>query len=803
MFISENTESVLKPLAIEKLYRVAKPKDLPFRSTKSLKPLTDIVGQERAQEALRFAMSMHDSGYNVYAVGRNGLGKRTMMLRYLNRHAGDAENTYDWCYVANFDEPRSPKVLKLPAGIGQQLKKDAEKLMGRLVKAIPVAFDNDSYYERSEKLKNELAEMQELALQKLSKQAKRKKVALTVSTPGGYRLAALNGADPHTVESFGKLSKEQQDDFEDVIGKMEVKLRGLLRKLSIWEQDYADNQAKLNEEITVGVTGHLIGALKDKYETHSNVVEHLSALQKDIIDNLDIFLEDSEEQAAFAYAALDKKMPRRYQINVLVHHKDKSSPVVVEESPTYHTLFGYVENVTYKGTVFTDFSLIRPGSLHKANGGVLLMDAIKVLEQPYVWDGLKRALRAKALNISSLEREVTLSGTISIEPEPVPMDLKIILFGDRETYLLLQHFDPEFKELFKVTADFENEMPRTERTELQYAKFISSLVHDKGLLHCDQKAVARIIEHSSRQAEDQTKLSLHAADIANLLRESNYWARQANANIIRLGHIEKALDSEDHRSSRIKDSMFETIKNRTTLMDTSGSVVGQMNALSVLSTGGYEFGMPNRITATCRYGDGDIIDIERDAKLGGTIHSKGVMILSSYLASVFAKREPMHLSASITFEQSYGEVDGDSASLAELCALISSLSEVPLRQDLAMTGSVNQFGEVQPVGGLNEKIEGFFDTCEIRGFTGTQGVILPSTNVHNLMLDKRVIEAVKKGNFNVYSVKNVSEALFLLTGLRSGNANKEGRYPKNTIYGKIQSLLDELRDDSEEEGEEE
>lgn len=801
MFTPQITGSVLKPLAIEKLYRVAKPKDLPFRSTKSLKPLTDIVGQERAQEALRFAMSMHDSGYNVYAVGRNGLGKRTMMLRYLNRHASDGQNTYDWCYVANFDEPRSPKVLKLPAGIGQQLKNDIEKLMGRLVKSIPVAFDNDSYYERSEKLKNELAEKQELALQKLSKQAKRKKIGLTVSTPGGYRLAALNGVEPHTVESFAKLSKEQQDDFEDVIGKMEVKLRGLLRKLSIWEQEYADNQAKLNEEVTLSVTSHLIGALNEKYDAHGNVLEHLVALQKDIIDNLEIFLEDGEEQAAFAYAALDKKMPRRYQVNVLVHHKDKSSPVVVEESPSYHSLFGYVENVTYKGTVFTDCSLIRPGSMHKANGGVLLMDAIKVLEQPYVWDGLKRALRAKALNISSLEREMTLSGTISIEPEPVPMDVKIILFGDRETYLLLQHYDPEFKELFKVTADFENEMPRTERTELQYAKFISSLVHDKDLLHCDQKAVARIIEYSSRQAEDQNKLSLHAADIANLLRESNYWARQANSTMIRLGHIEKALDSQEHRSSRLKDSMFETIKNRTTLMDTSGSVVGQINALSVLSTGGYEFGMPNRITATCRYGGGDIMDIERDAKLGGAIHSKGVMILSSYLASIFAKREPMHLSASITFEQSYGEVDGDSASLAELCALISSLSEVPIRQDFAMTGSVNQFGEVQPVGGLNEKIEGFFDTCEIRGFTGTQGVILPSTNVHNLMLDKRIIEAIKKGNFNIYAVKNISEALYLLTGLRSGNLNAEGRYPKNSIYGKIQVLLDELREDDDEEQE--
>ena len=348
---SQFTEPILKPLAIEKLYRVAKPKDLPFKSTKSLKPLTDIVGQERAQEAVRFAMSMHNSGYNVYAVGRNGLGKRTMMLRYLNRHVGDGQHTFDWCYVANFDEPRSPRVLKLPAGIGQQLKKDIEKLMERLVKTIPVAFDNDSYFERSEKLKNELAEKQELLLQKLAKQAKRQKVSLTISTPGGYRLAALNGEDPHTAESFSALTKEEQDFFEGVIGKMELKLRGTLRKLSNWEQDYADNQAKLNEEVTLGVSSHLIGSLKEKYEKHANVVGHLTALQKDIIDNLDIFLEDSEEQAAFAYAALDKKMPRRYQVNVLVHHKNQAAPIIVEESPNYHALFGYVENVTYKGEV--------------------------------------------------------------------------------------------------------------------------------------------------------------------------------------------------------------------------------------------------------------------------------------------------------------------------------------------------------------------------------------------------------------------------------------------------------------------
>lgn len=788
----------MKPLKRSELYRSCLSSDLPFRSTKVLKPLNEIVGQSRAQEAIRFAMAMKDSGYNIYAVGRNGLGKRTMMLRYLSRHAGEGENTHDWCYIANYDEPRSPKVLRLPPGVGHPLKVDLEKLVARLVKAIPQAFDNDSFYERSEKLKSELAELQESHLEKLAKQAQRKKVSLTITTPGGYRLIALNGKEPHTPETFAKLTAEEQANFEDVISKLEKRLRGVIRKLANWEQEYSDKQQQLNEEVALAASSHLIEALQEKYQAQENVVEYLASLQKDILNNLDIFLEDSEEQAGFAYASLDKKVPRRYQINVMVHHESAAAPIVVEENPNYHNLFGYVESVTYKGTVFTDYSLIRAGSLHKANGGYLLMDAIKVLEQPFVWDGLKRALRSRCLSINSLERELTLSGTISLEPEAIPLDAKIILFGDRETLLLLQHYDPEFKELFKVTADFESEMKRTPESEMHYARFISSLVHEKGLLHCDQKAVARVIEYSARQAEDQNKLSLHAAEIANLLRESNYWALQANSTMIRLSHVEQALDGQEHRNGRIKDHMFETIENGTTLLDTRGSVIGQVNALSVMTAGGSEFGMPNRITATCYYGDGDVIDIERDVKLSGNIHSKGVMILSSYLASIFAAREPMHLSASITFEQNYGEVDGDSASMAELCALVSSLANVPLRQDLSITGSVNQFGDVQPVGGVNEKIEGFFKACEIHGLTGTQGAILPTTNVHNLMLDKTVLEAVDKGRFHIYAVKHVKEAMALMTGLEAGEADADGRFPEDSLFGKIQCLLDELREEDEE-----
>lgn len=785
----------MKSLPLSQLYKVCVLKDLPFKTTRQLEPLAEIVGQNRAQAAVRFALAMPHGGYNVYAVGRNGLGKRTMMLRYLEHHVDTENLSHDWCYVANFEEPRIPRVLRLPAGKGNELKQDMEKLMGRLMKMIPQTFDSDSFLERSEQLKNGYAKKQEDELEKVAAQAKRKKVSLNITTPGGYRLVAMNGEEPHTAESFQALTEAQRDKFESDINKLEKKLRQVLRKLADWEQEYAESQQALNEETLESISGHQIDELTEKYRDLPDVVAYFEEVRKDLSESLDIFLEDNEEQAAIAYASLDKKMPRRYLVNVLVHQKTDEVPVVVEDNPTYHNLFGYVESVTFKGSVFTDFSLIRTGSIHRANGGYLLMDAIKVLEQPFVWDGLKRALRSKSIQINSLERELTLSGTISLEPEAIPLDVKIVLFGDRETWMLLQEYDPEFAELFRVTADFENEMMRTDESQLLYAKFIASLVNEKKLLHCSNKAVARVIEHSSRMAEHQDRLSLHAADIANLLRESDYWARQAGAKLIQNSHVDQALESARYRSSRIRDQFYDSIRDGTTLVSTTGTCVGQVNALSVLSTGGFEFGLSNRITATCYYGDGGVMDIERDVKLGGNIHSKGVMILSSWLSSHFAVTDPMHLSASLTFEQNYGEVDGDSASLAELCALVSTLSGLPVRQDLALTGSVNQFGEVQPIGGVNEKIEGFFSTCRLTGeLTGTQGVIVPSTNVQNLMLEHEVVQAVREGRFSVHSVSRAEEAITLLLGKPAGKADDKGRYPKQSVFGMIQQRLEKMRE---------
>jgi lon-related putative ATP-dependent protease len=785
----------LKSLPSHQLYKACVLKDLPFKSTRQLEPLAEIVGQNRAQEAVRFALAMPHGGYNVYAVGINGLGKRTMMLRYLEHHKDTNLKSHDWCYVADFEEPRVPKLLKLPAGQGTQLKRDMEKLMSRLVKVIPQTFDSDGFLERAEKLKSDYTALQDGELEKVAKQAKRQKVSLTISTPGGYRLVAMSGDEAHTAESFKALTDAQREKFEEIVNNLEKRLRRALRKLADWEQEYADKLQALNQETLEGVTGHQIDELKERYKDLPEVAGFIEAVRKDLSENLEIFLDDDDEQAMIAYASLDKKMPRRYLVNLLVHQKTKEIPVEVEDNPTYHNLFGYVENVTYKGTVFTDFSLIRPGSLHRANGGYLLMDATKVLEQPFAWDALKRALQSHCIQINSLERELTLSGTISIEPEPVPLDVKIVLFGDRETWMLLQEYDPEFSELFRVTADFEDEMYRNDDSQLAYAKFIASLVVEKKLLHCTHKAVARVIEQSARMAEHQNRLSLHAADIANLLRESDYWARQAEAKQIQDVHVERALVSARYRNSRIRDHFYDSIRDGTTLVTTSGSCVGQVNALSVLSTGGFEFGLSNRITASSYYGDGDVIDIERDVKLGGSIHSKGVMILTSWLASRFAVDDPMHLSASLTFEQNYGEVDGDSASLAELCALVSSISQLPVRQDLAITGSINQFGEVQPIGGVNEKIEGFFTTCQLKGgLSGNQGIIMPASNVQNLMLDSEVVAAVKAGDFHVYAVSHVEEAVAMLMGTPAGTPDSKGRYPKGTVFGIIQQRFEKMRE---------
>lgn len=783
----------IKCMSADQLYRITELENLPCKSTKELSPIDEIIGQERAQKAVEFAMSIKEKGYNIYAIGRNGLGKRTMVLRYLNRHQYNSDNLFDWCYVANFDDIRTPKVLKLPRGVGNQLRLDIEKLITKLVNAIPLAFDNEIYISRAEKLKDQLSTTQQDELEKITTSAKEKGVSLTITPQGDYQFVAMNGDELHTEETFDALDVAEQERFGKVIDELEVNLRSMARLLTELEEDYSNKIKRLNEEVTLEVISHFIKNLKSDYSKFQDIKEYLDNLQKDIIENVDLFLDESNEQGELATASLDKKFPRRYKVNVLVTHADDSFPIVVEENPNYHTLFGYIETATFKGTVFTDFSLIRSGSMHKANGGVLLMDAIKVLERPYVWDGLKRALRSRQLSLTSLEKEVTLTGAVSLDPQPIPLDIKIIIFGDYHTYQLLTNYDPEFRELFRVTADFEDEMKRDAESELQYARFISSFVHDNNLLHCDKKAIARLIEHSARITGDQNKLSLHSAHIGNLLRESNYVARQAHSNMIRQTHVDEALNNQEHRVNRLQYGVMESFINGTTLINTESEAVGQVNALSVLATTDHEFGVPNRITATTSYGDGEIIDIERSVDLGGSIHSKGVMILSAYLHSIFGRTAHVPLTTTITFEQSYGGVDGDSASMAEVCAIVSAFSKIPNRQDIAITGSMNQFGEAQPIGGLNEKIEGFFDVCVIKGRKPSQGVVIPQSNMHNLMLRADIVKAVEKGEFHIWAIESVHEAIEIFTGIPAGVMNDDGSYPVDSVFGITQSKLNALK----------
>ncbi len=783
-----------KPLAQSRLKKRCVKKRLPA-STARIKPLDRFIGQQRAEHAVRFAIAVPDKGYNLFAVGDNGLGKRTMLKRFLQQHASSQASPDDWCYVNNFESPRKPWALRLPAGKAVELKKDMEALIKELRHAIPAAFEQESFVEKAESIREDFSEQQETMLKEVAAEAAKHKLKLILQTPGGYSFMPVDEeGEAYAVKEFNALPEETRLVFKDSIELMEKDLRAALRDLAHMEKDIREKQQTLNENITLTAIQHWLSELRDKYAEHERVLDYLTALQKDLVENVEIFLEEDENTDAVTRASPDHKIPARYQINVMsTNDADSGAPLVIEDMPTHNNLVGHLENVTYMGTVATDFSLIRPGALHRANGGFLILDAGKLLQQPYAWDGLKLALRTGCLRIDTLEKQLTLSGNVSLEPEPMELSVTIALLGDAEQYYLLQRYDPDFGELFKVLAEFESDMPRNEENEGLYARLISSMVKEDDLLPVNRDALMKVIEAGSRQAEHQNRLSLNAADLKHLLREANYCARADQKEQIDAQSVDQALEGREYRSGHIRERMFNNIHDGTILIDTQGEKVGQVNGLTVLRIGESEFGQPSRITGTVRYGNGEVLDIERSVQLGGALHSKGVMILSAFLNAQFGVDEPLPLSASLGFEQSYNGVDGDSASLGELVCLLSAMSGVPVKQSLAVTGSMNQFGEVQPIGGVNEKVEGFFATCKERGLTGDQGVIIPVQNIDNLMLSDEVIDACANDQFAIYAVEHAEQAIKLMTGVPAGTANEKGHFALNTLYGKIQHRLKELR----------
>ena len=784
----------INKLKVTELYQRCDTEQFDFKTTAKLESLDEIIGQKRAVGAIRFGVGIQRDGYNLFALGPNGIGKSSLVRRYVEEKAQSKDIPSDWCYVNNFQQPHKPHVLELPAGMGHELSIDMEQLIEDLHAVIPAVFESEEYRTRSQVIEEELSERQERAIDELRKAAREKGISL-INTPTGITLAPTRNDEVMKIEDFKRLPKEERDKIEEDTELLQERLIKALHKAPQWQKEARDKVAALNREMSAYAAGNLVDAVRKKYQELPALVEHLNQVEVDVVDHFRNFLRPEGEKPSFIESQLtgaEQTSDTRYRVNALVtRDTNAGAPVVYEDNPSYLNLIGRVEHRAYMGTLETDFTMIRAGALHQANGGYLILDALKVLMQPFAWEGLKRALQSQEIRMESLGQMTSLVSTVSLEPEPVPLQVKLVLLGDRRIYYLLSYLDPEFSELFKVAVDFDDRMDRNTDSQQLYARLVGTMVHDEKLLEFDSDAVARVIEHSARIVSDADKLSTHMRSLQDLLSEADYWAREDNQEIVGRKDVQHAIDAADHRADRIRERVQEEIERGTLLIDTTGKKVGQVNGLSVIQLGNFSFGQPSRITARVRIGGSKVIDIEREVKLGGPIHSKGVLILSSYLGSYYSVDYPLSLTASLVFEQSYGEVEGDSASSAELYALISALSDIPVNQSLAVTGSVNQHGEIQPIGGVNEKIEGFFDVCGKRGLNGEQGVIIPASNSRHLMLRNDVCKAVEEGKFMVYSVETIDDGIELLTGMSAGQRDENGQFPADSINHLVQSKLTE------------
>ncbi len=779
------------PLPVEALYRACDEAHMPFATTEELGQFSDVIGQPRALEAVSFGTGIDRDGFNIYAMGSSGTGRFTIVKSILERQAGTRETPSDWCYVYNFEQPHKPSALRLPAGRGSKLRDDMEQLIDDLGSAIPAAFETEEYHSRVEKLEQELGERRDKALTELAAEAGERNVRF-LHTPAGFAFAPLdNKGEVIQPAAFEKMPQEEKQELENTVGDLQKKLQRIIRQIPIWQKETREELKELDREIGRYAVDHLIGLIRESHQDLPEVVTYLKDVEHDIVEHVREFRSDSEPQAALLGVTAKPDALHRYHVNVLVDHDgEKAAPVIYQDLPTYPNLVGRVEYRAQMGTLLTDFMLVKAGDLHRANGGYLMLDANRVLLQPFAWDGLKRALRSREIRIEPLEKALGFISTVSLEPEPIPLEVKVVLIGERLLYYLLCRYDPEFSDLFKVAADFDELMDRNADSTMQFARLLAGITAQESLLPLDRSAVARVIEQSSRLAEDQEKLSIHMREIVNIMEEADFQARQDDhQKVIARRHVQRAIDAKIYRLDRIREHIYEAIRRGTLQIDTRGSKVGQINGLSVIDLGGFSFGQPSRITATARLGSGKFVDIQRETELGGKIHSKGVLILSNYLASNYAKTHPLSVAASLVFEQSYGMVDGDSASLAELCALLSALSGLEIGQTFAVTGSINQLGEVQAIGGVNQKIEGFFDVCRETEFTGEQAVLIPQSNVRHLMLREDVIAATEEGKFRVYPVAHVNDALEILTGVSAGERDEHGRYPSGSVNDRVERAL--------------
>ena len=786
-----------KSLPAEALYRRCDPGQLTFDTTESLEKFSEVPGQERAVEAIHFATEIDVGGYNVFVLGPTGAGRHTFVRQFLESKAAAQAVPSDWCYVYNFDDPRQPKALRLPAGVSKDLRVDLEHAIQDAQTVIPAAFESEDFQAQQEALTEEFKEKQEQAFKTVESEAKERGIGV-IQTPTGIAFIPLLDGEAMKPPEFEKLPKEQQKKIHRDVEELTQRLQHVMRATPKHARELRQAMRQLEHDVAgLAVTG-LVDELKQKYRHIPEVVDHLERMQADIVDNVGLFLSPQDgpglpAQMKQMMHAKESSAIRRYAISVLVDRSDcTGAPVVFEDKPSFAELIGKIEHEAEFGTLVTNFTLIRSGALHRANGGYLVLDVAKVLSYPMAWEGLKRALKSGELHVRSMGDDIGLVSTVSLEPEPIPLDLKIILIGERLHYYLLDRYDPEFSELFKIAADFEDQIGRNDENVGHRARLLATVIRQENLKHMDSAGVARLMEESARHAGDSERLSADIRQATDIVREAHYWAEHNGKDLIGAEEVQQAIDSRIRRASRYRDRMQEEMLRETLVVETSGARVGQVNGLAVMQLGGFMFARPQRITATVSLGSGNVIDIEREVELGGPLHSKGVLILAGFLSSHYVTDRPLSMSASLVFEQSYGGVEGDSASAGELCVLGSALAEIPIKQSLAVTGSIDQHGRIQAIGGVNEKIEGFFDICRQRGLDGSQGVLIPLANVKHLMLRSDVIEAVKAGQFHVYPVAHIDHCLELLTGVPTGERDVKGEFPKDSVNWKICKRLIDL-----------
>jgi lon-related putative ATP-dependent protease len=768
------------------------PESFPFENTQSLgAPTERILGQERASDAIKFGMGMKVDNYHIFIAGPSKTGLTYTARTYLEEQAKKEPTPPDWCYVFNFKEPDNPQYLKISAGKGKELKKDVKVLIDTLQTKVPEVFDSDDYRERKEGMKSGVENQRRKMIDELTQQAMDEGFILQVSQAGMVLIPASKKDQPMTQEELANLNSEEKQRLRERSDAFQRKMKDTVKKIRNEEAEVKKQRDQLTREVALYVVGQHLEPYLEKYKEEAEVIEYLKAVQKNIVENIDDFTqkEESQQPPIPQFGALSRESAfRKYDINVLVDNSETNgAPVIIESNPIYPNLFGTIERQALFGALFTDFTMIKPGVLHKANGGYLVMKALDLLKWILSWEALKRALRDRKIRIEDLGELYGIFSTRTIRPEPIPLDVKIVLTGDPYLFELLHIYDDRFPKLFKVKAHMNDRMERKEETIIQLAQMIGRYCTEKKIRHMDRTGVARILEYSMERTEDRDKLTLELVDISDLIEEANYFAGLDQNEFIQGKHVEQAVQKRIFRSNLLEERVRELVEKDIFLIETDGNKIGQINGLSVLMTGDYEFGRPNRITATISVGRQGVVAIERESKMSGNIHTKGVMILTSFLRERFAHNKPLSLTATLCFEQSYGMVEGDSASSTELFALLSALAQTPIYQGIAVTGSVSQKGQIQAVGGVTRKVEAFYDICKFKGLNGRQGVVIPEKNIRNLMLKHEVIDRVKAGQFHIWPINTVEEGIEILTGMEAGELQPDGSYPEGTLFRKVDS----------------